>query len=357
MKNQKILFLLFLSTCSLFAQKPQKVLVQIDAPFYIGKKLMVETVLNKSHSEGYVDVVLHEKGDQLFNELPVKQNSLSFFVSISYPTPFSISYFDEKTFSGVTSDLFFIDPDQDTLRMSIGDLYKDKSVYFEVPTPSNLELKSIEKSMGKWELLDISSKMFLSRQKKLASYLQEFSSSYVGAWLFIIDFQSSPDLPIFKENKELISAELRELKPFKFFSERVEKVVWEGDVFPFELFSYGSQIKEVTQNHKYMLVEYWATWCGPCIQLMPKLKEIYNSYQPKGFNIINISIDNENQRAKVEDQLKKSGVSWLSVLDAARECQQIGVYALPYNFLMDSKGVIVKVNVSMGELEKYLKKL
>ena len=66
-------------------------------------------------------------------------------------------------------------------------------------------------------------------------------------------------------------------------------------------------------NNRYVLLDFWATWCGPCVRYMPEMKEVYAKYHEKGLEIYSVSIDSNEKKWKAF--LKENTVDWISVLD------------------------------------------
>ena len=107
------------------------------------------------------------------------------------------------------------------------------------------------------------------------------------------------------------------------------------------------------------LVDFWASWCGPCMQEMPNLKKAYEKYHKKGFEIVGISLDSD--KAAWEAAVKDKQLNWihLSDLNAWQSAggTLYGVRSIPNTFLMDKDGKIVGHNLSGEEFENKLDEL
>jgi len=102
---------------------------------------------------------------------------------------------------------------------------------------------------------------------------------------------------------------------------------------------------------KVVLIDFWATWCPPCVAALPKLKELYKELNQKGFEIIGISLDSE--RAALDRFLTKRDIPWKIVFsgksmddDAAKQYKIKGV---PKYFLVDKKGILRLTSDTAGE--------
>ncbi|WPQ62424.1 TlpA disulfide reductase family protein [Chitinophaga sancti] len=113
-------------------------------------------------------------------------------------------------------------------------------------------------------------------------------------------------------------------------------------------------ITTVKQN-KYTLIDLWASWCVPCRQEFPFLKEAYARYHPQGFNIYAISMDMfRNTWVKA---LKELQLPWVNVISNNKLPVFYQVNAIPFNVLVNNKGVIVARELRGAKLDKKLQQL
>ncbi|UKT64981.1 TlpA disulfide reductase family protein [Pedobacter mucosus] len=120
--------------------------------------------------------------------------------------------------------------------------------------------------------------------------------------------------------------------------------------------SSGKAIKLSEYRGKYVLVDFWASWCKPCRAENPNVLKAYNRFKDKNFTIIGISLD-DNRSAWLK-AVKEDGLPWLQLSDLKggdNEAGKLyGVTAIPSNFLMDPTGKIIAANLRGENLEKAL---
>ena len=121
----------------------------------------------------------------------------------------------------------------------------------------------------------------------------------------------------------------------------------------------GDSIKLSTLKGKIVLIDFWASWCGPCRQSNKELLKIYPKYKNKGFEIFAVSLD-DNERNWVK-AIAKDKITWKQVIAKggwyAATAEQWKVEQLPTSYLIDKEGKIIAIDPDMKELELYLKKL
>lgn len=113
---------------------------------------------------------------------------------------------------------------------------------------------------------------------------------------------------------------------------------------------------------KVVMIDWWATWCGPCVAELPHVKEVYKKYKDQGFEIIGISLDNPEAQGglkALKDFVAKNDMPWPQYYQGngwdSTFSSSWGIMSIPNVFLIDKKGILREVEVQ--NLEESLKKL
>jgi len=109
-----------------------------------------------------------------------------------------------------------------------------------------------------------------------------------------------------------------------------------------------------------VLLDFWATWCGPCVKELPALLDAYERFHAKGFEIVGVSIDGLNSEARVREFLAAQGVPWRTIYDPSGRNpvqQTYGVSGIPHTVLVGRDGRVVKIGLRGKDLAKALSKL
>ncbi|HEY0273218.1 MAG TPA: TlpA disulfide reductase family protein, partial [Chitinophaga sp.] len=118
----------------------------------------------------------------------------------------------------------------------------------------------------------------------------------------------------------------------------------------------GKEVSLASFKGKYVLVDFWASWCGPCRAENPNVVKAYNTYKDKGFTILSVSLD--DSKTKWEDAIAKDGLLWTHVSDLKgwknAVAEQYGIRAIPQNLLLDAEGKIIGKNLRGDALDKKL---
>ncbi len=114
--------------------------------------------------------------------------------------------------------------------------------------------------------------------------------------------------------------------------------------------------KEVCGRGKWVLIDFWATWCEPCLEQMPSLKNLYEKYALQGFETLAVSLDKEPDRWKA--YIAQNGLLWNNVIDLGEKklspSKVYGLQTIPTNLLISPEGKIVARDLSPEALEHEL---
>lgn len=133
----------------------------------------------------------------------------------------------------------------------------------------------------------------------------------------------------------------------------IGKVDWVGKPAPqFKVKDLkGKEISLEKYRGQVVLLDFWATWCGPCIAELPNVQKTYEKYKDKKFEIIGISLD--RSATQLDNFLKKGKLPWVHYWDdGGKVANQYSVTGIPSMFLLDGKGIIRTTDVRGGKLEK-----
>lgn len=115
----------------------------------------------------------------------------------------------------------------------------------------------------------------------------------------------------------------------------------------------GKILKLSDYKGKVVIIDFWATWCGPCRKGIPDLIQLKKKYGSKGFEIIGVSVDSDTKE-EVIPFMKKNGINYPVVYGNQNVTQQYGgVRAIPTSFVIDKKGKIVATYEGLMPLETY----
>jgi thiol-disulfide isomerase/thioredoxin len=122
----------------------------------------------------------------------------------------------------------------------------------------------------------------------------------------------------------------------------------------------GKNIKLSSLKGKVVLIDFWASWCGPCIKEMPTVIAAYNKYKDKGFDIYSVSLDKDGNAWK--NAIARLGMTWPTHVSDLKQWQSdaariYGVNSIPAAFLINKEGIIVGRDLRGPALEEKIKEV
>lgn len=123
----------------------------------------------------------------------------------------------------------------------------------------------------------------------------------------------------------------------------------------------GKPVRLSDFRGKYVLIDFWASWCGPCREENPNVVKVYNQYKEKGFTVLGVSLDMPGQKEAWLKAIEKDQLTWTQVSDLKGwendAAKVYGVRAIPENFLIDPAGKIIGRNLRQEGLQEELAKI
>lgn len=194
--------------------------------------------------------------------------------------------------------------------------------------------------------------------------IEEDPSSIVSAYALFRNYSYSLSPQEIKEHLALLSPKLKNSQYVRILNDLAEK---QSAVLPgnkaIDFVSTDPQGNKVRfSDHLgkgYVLLDFWAAWCGPCRRENPNIVAAYQKYKDKGFSVFAVSLDKD--KASWEKAIADDKLAWTQVSDLAfwntEAAALYGVRFIPSNFLIDPNGVIVARNIKGEELQAALEEI
>ena len=145
-----------------------------------------------------------------------------------------------------------------------------------------------------------------------------------------------------------------------FLSFSIQAQVKVGDSLPtFTLKNTNNEdVSSTSFNNKYVLIDFWASWCAPCRKGNKELVKLYKEIEASKFEIIGISLDTDIEKWK--NAIEKDSIKFTQLIDQkgfdAKIAIIFGVEELPSQFLFDTKGILIAMNPTKAQINNLLKK-
>lgn len=293
----------------------------------------------------------------------ISDNRFKTTTELSYPHLFTVNFESEKNKIRFRGGDYFID--SSTKYIEVSTLKASGCNYVEGNTSEEYKTKFIpffiknNDSCKSATIQSLSFKNDIEFDKKLLLYTSKNPDSYVALWALITRIRFKGNSILYERILDSFSDEIKKGKLWNIAFSDLESIrITEGEKFP-ELNlknQFLNPEKLILPKAKYILVYYWFSNCKPCLKSFPYIKDLYNIYNQKGFEIVYISVDSSNKITNWKKIIFDYGLKGIQLLDEnGLEAKKDKITSFPSTFLLNSEGKILKKNISIEELERFLK--
>ncbi|MBO2007823.1 TlpA disulfide reductase family protein [Hymenobacter negativus] len=199
-----------------------------------------------------------------------------------------------------------------------------------------------------------------------ARFIRENPTSWVSLYsLYGMKMLETPQYAVVGPLYNALSPELKNSRMGRDYGDMVDKLKDLAIGSPAPGFTQntpeGKPVSLAGYRGKYVLVDFWASWCGPCRTESPAIAKVYNQYKGRNFDILSVSLDDGKGRAKWLKAITDDHLTWTQVSDLRgwqnQAAQLYGVRSIPQNYLIGPDGKILAANLKGEELKTTLAKL
>ena len=230
---------------------------------------------------------------------------------------------------------------------------------------ANIDMMSISSQRVNDSLLKLSEEIQQEKKDAVINYISENKSSIIGiAYAYLLGMQGE-DSKFLTQAYTTVDSKIKnsfygkEIKAKIDAESKTEIGATAADFISKDADGKPFKLSEFYKGKKLVLIDFWASWCGPCRKENPNVVKAFSEFHTKGFEVLGVSLDEEKQ--EWIGAIKKDNLTWTQVSDLkgweSATAKLYNVTAIPTNFLIDGNGKILATNLRGDDLEKKLRAL
>jgi len=333
--------------------KPVEVYLQkqdVDKKFKTVQTIMVKDNIFHFNGDVTTDDVYYISFSDVQEKIPVLINNFESFINVN------ISDINKSTIQGspiqvkYTAYLDGLDKAKNKFHYKLSYIKKNSN--------SSISTIVLKQMLGK-------TKWRLEQNRKAYNYLSDdLKKSILGHEIDAFILKNAPKVAKQESIAELsLDPKVSDAVPLKIIQKKSKAVIApyrkKAPNFSAESLS-GSDISlnSIIKKNKVVLIDFWASWCGPCRNQNPHLKQLYRKYHSKGFEVIGVSEDEYSDMYKWKNAISNDQLPWIQLIDDnKRVARMFGVKGIPHTVLLDARRGIILNKKSSFTIEAELKKI
>lgn len=250
-----------------------------------------------------------------------------------------------------------------------GKLQSELNTYQEIVNKANAEMEKLKESQKKasaqkhfktvGEIKNKIEKVRGKAQKELDAIVKKNKDNLFAAYVQTMGMERM-DLDALKQCYDKLSEKARQTEPGKFVAARIaalENVNVDAVAPDFTLQTpEGKEVSMYAVQGKLKIIDFWASWCGPCRMENPNMVKLYGEFKDKGLTVISVSLD--EKKDKWEEAIDKDGLTWLHLSDLkgwkGNVVKLYNIDAVPTIFVLDENNRIIAKNLRGKKLEAFV---
>jgi peroxiredoxin len=348
-----------------------------------GKPFTIQGTVSQQKTPATIYIRMRKNGENAIDSTQLKDGKFSFSGTLEEPVLASLMLVQKSAEKPVSMgrDMLAVYLDNGTININTTDSISKATVTGSKADEDYKKLQELlkevnnkgqalqleyrelyqKKDTAAMKKLEASYDALEAEEKKIESdFLEKNTASPIALYVLnqVAGYELKPNevSPLFRK----LSKEAKNSPSGKEFAKRLESArktaVGESAIDFSQADANGKDISLASFRGKYVLVDFWASWCGPCRAENPNVVKAYDKFKSKGFEILGVSLDDKKDKWLAAVDADK--LTWQHVSDlkgwknAAAELY--GVRAIPQNVLIDPKGKIIAKNLRGEDLEKKL---